>query len=192
MGPNGAGKSTLLKSLAGALRPHSGQICWDGATVAGSLTARRRTGFAGHDVGLYRELTVIENLRFASRMHGMADVDARVRQLLEEASLEWASKMIVGKLSQGICRRVSILRAVVHEPQLILLDEPFASLDHIGRAWLERLFGRWRRSRRIVCFASHDDAQSRRLADRIVWLERGRIKSQESLFTERLAQRRSA
>jgi heme exporter protein A len=192
MGPNGAGKSTLLKCLAGALRPQSGGIFWNGTSIAGSSAARRRTGYVGHDVGLYRELTAAENLRFASRMHGIEAVDAKVRQLLDEAGLEWASEIVVGKLSHGISRRVAILRAMVHEPQLILLDEPFASLDHVGKEWLERRFGWWRQSQRIVCFAGHDDSQSRQLADRIVWLEQGRIELQESLGTDRLVPRWSA
>jgi heme ABC exporter ATP-binding subunit CcmA len=180
MGSNGAGKSTLLKCLAGAVRPTLGTIRWCGQRTLLSSPVHRQIGFAGHDFGLYRELTACENLVFAGRMYGIKHVAETARMLLADAGLEWATYRQVCKLSQGMCRRLAIARALVHGPTLILLDEPFVSLDAEGTAWLERLMQRWRRQGRTVCFTSHDVCRSKRLADRILLLDRGRIVTQQS------------
>jgi heme exporter protein A len=175
MGPNGAGKSTLLRCLAGAVRPDRGTIRWFGSSAARSLTVRRQIGFIGHESGLYSELTTLENLVFAGRMYGVACPDKRAKELLAAAGLEPLTDRLVGQLSQGLRQRLAIARAVVHEPQLVLLDEPFASLDAQGRDWLEQLFHHWRRDGSTVCFVSHDPRDSRGLADRLVSLDAGRI-----------------
>jgi ABC-type multidrug transport system ATPase subunit len=148
--------------------------------VTQSTEARRNIGFAGHETGLYRELTASENLAFAGRMQGLAAPGQRAEQLLRESGLAWAAQCAVRQLSQGICRRLAIARALIHEPSIILLDEPFASLDAESRRWLERLFQQWRSERRVVCFASHDLHQSRMLADGIVWLQSGRLSTHET------------
>ena len=175
MGPNGAGKSTLLNCLAGAVRPAAGRIRWFGEASARCNFVRRQIGFLGQEMGLYTELTPVENLLFAGRMYGVANVHNRVANLLADGSLRPQAHRPVGQLSQGMRQRVAILRALVHEPRLLVLDEPSANLDTQGREWLERLLGRWRSAGRTICFASHDAAQSRTLADRIVHLNAGRI-----------------
>jgi heme ABC exporter ATP-binding subunit CcmA len=174
-GSNGAGKSTLLKCLAGSLRPDSGEVRWFGNSARRSLADQRRLGFAGHESGLYAELTALENLVFAARMYGVARPKLRATELLSVAGLESLANRLAGQLSQGLRQRLAIARAVVHEPQLILLDEPFASLDSQGRDWLEQLFHDWRRDVRTVCFTSHDFREGRVLANRIVSLEAGRL-----------------
>jgi heme exporter protein A len=180
MGPNGAGKSTLLKCLAGIVRPDCGDARWFGNSIAKSAEARREIGYVGHETGLYRELTALENMIFAGRMHGVDAPGQRSRQLLLESGLEWTAHRFVGRLSQGIGRRLAIARTLIHEPRFILLDEPFASLDADGRQWLERLFQQWRSENRVVCFTSHDIHQSRVLADRIVRLHCGRVAGHET------------
>jgi heme ABC exporter ATP-binding subunit CcmA len=197
MGPNGAGKSTLLKCLAGAIRPNGGQIRWFGGLATRSPVVRRRIGFIGHEFGLYRELTAAENLIFAGRMYGVERPAERADELLVNAGLEWAANRAVGKLSQGTCRRIAIARALMHDPQLILLDEPFASLDEGGTVWLEQLFDQWRHEARTVCFASHDARQNRELAHRTIRLQRGLVAECElgiapSLISRPLMSRRSA
>jgi heme exporter protein A len=175
MGPNGAGKSTLLKCLAGVMRPQRGGIRWFGHYESCSAAVRRRSGFAAHESGLYSELTALENLLFAGRMYRVPEPGKRAMELLTDAGLEATASRMVGKLSQGMRQRLAIIRAIVHEPELILLDEPFASLDAEGRAWLERLFQQWRAAGRTVCFASHDPRESHGLAERVVSLDRGCI-----------------
>jgi ABC-type multidrug transport system ATPase subunit len=136
---------------------------------------RRQIGYVGQECGLYAELTSLENLLFAGRMNGVADIHDRAAALLAEGGIESQAHRPAGQLSQGMRQRLAIARALVHEPRLIVLDEPSSNLDAAGRQWLERLFQSWRRAGRTVCFASHDAAQSRSLADRIVHLDAGRM-----------------
>ncbi len=175
MGPNGAGKSTLLRCFAGVVRPVHGEIHWFGNFKSRSLATRRRIGFAAHDPGLYSELTALENLVFTCRMYGVPEPGKHATELLTDAGLEAAANQMVGQLSQGMRQRLAITRAIVHRPDLILLDEPFASLDAQGRDWLERLFQQWRAAGRTLCFASHDIRENHGLADRIVSLDGGCI-----------------
>ncbi len=175
IGPNGAGKSTLLKCLVGAMRPVAGRVCWFGQANARSYQVRRQIGYLGQECGLYAELTALENLLFAGRMNGVAHVLDRATALLAEGGIESQAHRPAGQLSQGMRRRLAIARASLHEPRLIVLDEPFSNLDAASRLWLDRLFQRWRRTGRTVCFASHDAAQCRNLADRVIHLDAGRI-----------------
>jgi ABC-type multidrug transport system ATPase subunit len=190
MGPNGAGKSTLLKCLAGAMRFNRGDVRWFGSSEIRSPILRQRVGFLGHECSLYSELTVLENLIFAGRMHSIDRPGDRAIRSLEAAGLGWTAQRRVGALSQGLRRRVAIIRALVHEPRLILLDEPFASLDIKGRQWLEGLFREWRNGGQTVCFACHDVPQSRLLGHRIVWLDCGRVAGLET--SDSASARRSA
>jgi heme ABC exporter ATP-binding subunit CcmA len=180
MGPNGAGKSTLLKCVAGTVRPTSGTLRLFGEPAHSASKLRRQLGYVAHEIGLYRELTAFENLLFAARMHGLDAPRERVSASIATCDLKWAADRAVGKLSQGICQRLAIARVLVHTPKLLLLDEPFAGLDVKGRQWLVRLFETWRAEKRTVCFVSHDSALSSALADRIVWLNCGRIEGEEA------------
>jgi ABC-type multidrug transport system ATPase subunit len=191
MGANGAGKSTLLSCLAGSLRPTRGVIHGPGGKDAFAARARR-IGFVGHEAGLYDELTALENLVFAARMSGLGSPVPIAQSLLGEAGVESVAQQQVGRLSQGLRRRIAIARALVPDPALILLDEPFACVDRVGRAWLVRLFHRWRAGKRTVCFASHDVEESRRLADRIIWLDAGRLAAEERIDRIPTTSRRSA
>ena len=181
MGPNGAGKSTLLKCLAGALRPTAGLVKWFGNSNARSPMVRRQIGFVGHEIGLYDELTPLENLTFSGQMYSVTRSAEGARQLLNAAGLASMVHRPVGRLSQGVRQRVAIARALVHQPQFIMLDEPFASLDAEGRQWLERIFHECRSEGRMICFAGHDEVQSRKLADRIIWLEQGSVAATEQV-----------
>jgi ABC-type multidrug transport system ATPase subunit len=175
MGPNGAGQSTFLKCLVGAVRPTAGSVRWFSKATICCNQVRRQIGFVGQECGLYAELTVRENLLFAARMNGVANVHNRVTSVLAEARIESHAHRLAGQLSQGLRQRLAIARAIVPEPRLIVLDEPSTNLDAAGRQWLERLFQGWRRAGRTVCFASHDAAQSRNLANRLIRLDAGRI-----------------
>jgi heme ABC exporter ATP-binding subunit CcmA len=175
MGPNGAGKSTLLKCLVGAVRPAAGCVRWFGESITRRYQVRRQIGFVGPECGLYAELTALENLLFAGRMYGVTGIHDRAKALLAEAGLELHSDRLAGQLSQGMRQRLAIARALVHEPRLIVLDEPSSALDVASRRWLERLIERLRREGQTVCFATHDAALSRNLADRILRLDAGRL-----------------
>ncbi len=127
-GPNGAGKTTLLRVLATLLRPHAGNVRVLGSSLPEEAWAvRGRVGMLGHEPLLYRELTARENLRFHARLHGVGE--ARVEELLEAVAMAGRASEPVRTLSRGMVQRVAVARAVLHDPELLLLDEPYANLD---------------------------------------------------------------
>jgi heme exporter protein A len=127
-GPNGAGKSTLLRVLATLLRPHAGTARVLGRELPGEAWAvRGRIGFVGHEPLLYRELTARENLRHAARLYGVDG--GRPAQLLERVGMSGRADEPVRTLSRGMAQRIAVCRAALHEPELLLLDEPLANLD---------------------------------------------------------------
>ena len=192
MGPNGAGKSTLLKCFVGVIRPAGGCVRWFGEIAARRNSVCQRIGYVGQEGGLYAELTALENLVFAGRMYGVVDGHDRAFALLQDAGLERHAHRPAGQFSQGMRQRLAIARAQIHEPRLLVLDEPSSALDAAGRDWLERLFDGWRHAGRTICFASHDAAQSYKLADRVIHLDAGRIVACEQGDSPRTTLRRSA
>ena len=152
-GPNGAGKTTLLRILATLLRPHAGAVRVLGREVPREGWAvRGRLGLLAHEPLLYRDLTARENLRYHARLHGVAL--ARVEALLDAVGLRLRADEPVRTLSRGMTQRVAVCRAVLHEPELLLLDEPYANLDPGATALVEPLIGRSSGATRVVI--SHD------------------------------------
>jgi len=177
LGPNGAGKSTLLRILAGLSRPSSGelQIVGRDRDALRRGAARALVGYVGHATLLYPELSALENLVFAARLHGVAHPAARATELLVREGLGDVADRHVRDFSRGMSQRLSIARALVHDPQLVLLDEPFTGLDRSAADRLaERLEG-LRRDGRSVVLVTHELPQASRLAERALVLERGRV-----------------
>ncbi|MGA8744909.1 MAG: heme ABC exporter ATP-binding protein CcmA [Solirubrobacterales bacterium] len=144
LGPNGAGKTTLLRILATLLRPTSGEVRILGYTLPGEAwKLRGRVGFLGHEPLLYRDLTGRENLRFHARLHGIprAPSEARIAELLEATGMEHRAEERVATLSAGMRQRLAICRCVLHQPELLLLDEPDSNLDAEGRRSVRALIG---------------------------------------------------
>jgi ABC-type multidrug transport system ATPase subunit len=142
IGPNGAGKSTLLRILATLLRPSAGEVEVLGAGLpAKAWRARGRIGYLGHEPLLYRELSVRENLEFNARLHGLSDPHARIDELLERAGLARRATEVVRNLSAGMLQRAAICRALVHGPELLLLDEPRSHLDLGAVGVVDELLG---------------------------------------------------
>ena len=167
-GPNGAGKSTLLRVLATLLRPHAGTARVLGRELPGDGWAvRGRIGFVGHEPLLYRELTGRENLRHTARLFGVDG--GRVEQLLERVGMERRADEPVRTLSRGMAQRLAICRATLHEPELLLLDEPLASLDP---AAIELVSPLVHGQTRVV--TSHDPAGGLHDADLALGLRAGR------------------
>ena len=191
MGPNGAGKSTLLKCLGGFMRLNRGEIRWSGDSNARSPEVRRQIGYVGHECMSYGELTALENVTFAGRMHGVDRPRDHAMKLLNDSGLGCAATAGL-EIYRRECAAPGDSPRVVHNPVLILLDEPFSSIDTEGQRWLDGLFRQWRDKRRTVCFACHDVCQSRRLADRVLWLECGRVAAIEPSESLSVAARRSA
>jgi len=171
LGPNGAGKSTLLRVLAGLLRPHAGT-----ARVLGhplpqeGWAVRGRIGLLAHEPMLYRDLTPRENLRFHGRLHGVGR--ERVEEVLEAVGMTARADDPVATLSRGMVQRVAAARAVLHDPELLLLDEPLANLDPAASELLEPLVGRASGRTRVV--TSHDPAGGLAGADLALGLRGGR------------------
>lgn len=169
-GVNGAGKTTLLHCLVGALKPTQGRILWFGEPAVRTPNARRRVGFLGHESGLYLALTASENLLFAGRMHGVEYAAERADRLLTVTGLQQYRRRQVGQLSRGQRQRLAIARAVVHDPAILLLDEPFTSLDAAGRRWLRGFLQQRRENGCAILIASHDIDDE--LIDRTAVLEK--------------------
>jgi heme exporter protein A len=173
LGPNGAGKTTLLRVLATLLRPSAGTVSVLGAELPRhAWRARGRIGYVGHEPLLYRDLSVAENLRFHARLHGLGPAGiSRAAELLERAGLASRVDERAANLSAGMAQRVAICRALLHEPELLLLDEPFAHLDPAGAALVEPLIApRDDRARVVV---THDVGAGLLGADRVLALSPG-------------------
>jgi heme exporter protein A len=175
-GPNGAGKSTLLRVLAGLLAPTRGAVAWRGRVVAASDEAfRRAVGYAGHLSGLYGRLTVRENLELFATLHGASRT--RVDAVVEGAGLTADAGKVVETLSAGLARRAAVARALLHEPELLLLDEPYAGLDDEGAAKVTEAVMAWRAPGRLAVIATHGAKKLKGWADAGVVLQRGRVAS---------------
>ena len=173
-GPNGAGKTTLLRMLATLLRPHAGDVRVLGRPLPDDGWAvRGRIGFLGHEPLLYRELSGRENLRFHARLHGVAAAAARVDAVLDAVGMTVRGDDPVAELSKGMVQRLAIGRAVLHEPELLLLDEPLANLDPAAAVQVAPLIGVDSRATRVV--TSHDPAGGLRGADVALGLKGGRV-----------------
>jgi heme exporter protein A len=185
-GPNGAGKTTLLRVLATLLRPHEGRVRVLGSELPEeSWAVRGRVGVLAHEPLLYRELTARENLRFHARLHGVSE--ERVERLLAAVALEARADEPLRTLSRGMVQRAAIARCVLHEPELLLLDEPYANLDPAAVELVAPLIGRGAkaagrgaetaggepaRPTRVVC--SHDPGGGLAEADVVLGLRAGR------------------
>jgi heme exporter protein A len=171
-GPNGAGKSTLLRVLATLLRPQGGTTTVLGHPLPDQAwQVRAKIGLLGHESLLYRDLSARENLRYHARLH---DVDQqRVDELLEQVGMLPRSSEPVRELSRGMVQRVAACRAVLHDPAILLLDEPHANLDPAATTALEPLIGRTSGRTRVL--TSHDPAGSLAGADLVLGLRAGRV-----------------
>jgi heme exporter protein A len=171
LGPNGAGKTTLLRVLATLLRPHAGSARVLGNSLPDAAWAvRGQVGLLGHEPLLYRELSARENLDYHARLHGVAP--ARVEELLDAVGIAGRAREPVRTLSRGMTQRVAVARAVLHDPELLLLDEPRANLDPAGAELLEPLIGAPCARTRVLC--SHDPAADLAGADLVLGLRAGR------------------
>lgn len=171
-GPNGAGKTTLLRILAGLLRPDGGEVCVAGCRLPAERNALRpHVGFASHQPLMFGELTVEENLRFYAELFALPEPRQAVEQALELAGLTSRRRDPVRTLSRGLQQRAALARTVLHDPAVLLLDEPDTGLDDAGLDILCRLF----RRPRTVLLTTHHLERGLALADRALLLLDGRI-----------------
>lgn len=175
-GPNGAGKSTLLGIAAGLIHASAGEVEFDGEPL-GSLgpRARARIGAALHEPALYLDLTAEENLRFHAQLYGLFPAGRRIAAALAWAGLEWFADERVRTFSRGMRQRLALASAFLHEPDVLLLDEPFSSLDATSRDGLMALLVDVKRAGAAVVIVSHQWEPLASVADRVARLERGRL-----------------
>jgi heme exporter protein A len=175
-GPNGSGKSTLLGVLATLLRSSSGEVTYGGKTAAEwGDHLRARIGMLGHDLFLYGDLTARENLEFFGRLYRLPDVETRVDRALESARLADRAHDRVASFSRGLRQRLAVERALLPDPRLVLLDEPFTGLDDESAALLVARIRALRSAGAIVVMATHDFESAEGLVDAPVCLKEGRL-----------------
>ena len=173
-GANGAGKTTLLKCLAGLARPLSGEVRWFGEPARGNPAARSRIGMVSHETALYPHLSLRENLRFAARMGGVAEPCQRADRWLSRTGLVPHADRLPGCVSRGMRQRIAVARALIHDPAIVLFDEPFSGLDQEGSTWLVDLLVELRHQGRAICLVSHDPTRTGELADTVYELRGGK------------------
>ncbi len=175
-GPNGAGKTTLLRLLSGGLRPTEGRVLLHGEPVDSSTEEwRRRIGVLSHQGFLYGHLTLVENLRFYGALFGLEDLDERIPRRLEEVGLAHRSASLVRTLSRGMRQRLALARTLLHDPEIVLLDEPYTGLDAHAAAVLRGVLASLKDGRRTIILVTHNLSQGLELADRVAIQVRGRF-----------------
>jgi len=176
LGANGTGKSTLLKILSTLIPPSSGELRLFGQTAtATSVDLRRRIALIGHQSMLYRDLSARENLELFAKLYGVANPTARAQQMLNVIGLSARSSDPVRNFSRGMIQRVAIARALVHNPDLLLADEPFAGLDAPSIDALEHLLAQLHEAGKTIVLVNHDIEQSLRIAEHAIVLRGGRV-----------------
>ena len=175
-GPNGAGKTTLLRILAGLARPDAGGVHIAGLRMRRSGgRARNLVGFVGHQTLLYSDLTCRENLTFYAKLYGVDRPASRIDSVLEQLNLADRADRRVRTLSHGMQKRLSVARAILHEPAVLLLDEPESGLDADSVASLGHLLEDWSASGKSALLTTHSSEIGQSWADRVLTLERGRL-----------------
>jgi heme exporter protein A len=186
LGHNGAGKTTLLRILSTLLRPHAGQVTVLGESLPKrGFAVRARLGLLGHEPLLYRDLTGRENLRYHAQLFRVDP--GRIETLVEQVQMQRRADEPVRLLSRGMVQRLAVCRAVLHDPALLLLDEPRANLDPAASELVEPLIGRAAGRTRVI--TSHDPQAAVAEADYVLGLKQGRaefLKSAEQLTAQQL------
>jgi len=176
LGPNGAGKTTLLRILSSLSRPSMGQVQIAGYQLPSQAAAvRRRLGVVSHLPLLYGDLSAEENLRFYGRMYGVANLPQRVGEVLELVGLASRRRDLVRTFSRGMQQRLAIGRAVLHDPEVMLFDEPHTGLDQDACNMLDKVLSEIAARGRTVVMTSHDLMRAADLASRFDVLSRGAI-----------------
>jgi heme exporter protein A len=176
VGPNGAGKTTLLRILATLSQPTAGSVQVDGLDLAQEANAfRRRVGFLSHQPLLYEDLTGEENLRFYGHMYQVADLESRVTAMLERVGLLYSRHDPVRTYSRGMKQRLSIGRALLHDPPVLLLDEPYTGLDRQAAIMLDHVLEEVGLDSRTVLLTTHNVERGLGLVQRAALLARGQI-----------------
>jgi heme exporter protein A len=174
LGRNGAGKTTLLRIIAGLSKPSQGSVKIQGADARQEAT-RRRIGILGHGISLYDELSATENLMVFARLYGLDHPRKRAHQWLERTGLERVRDGLVREFSRGMRQRLAVARAFLHDPELLLFDEPFTALDDRAIVVLQSLLAEAHTAGRTIVMSTHQLKEALELATHVALLQRGQI-----------------
>jgi len=174
IGRNGAGKTTLLRIIAGFSRPGRGQVRINGGEPRDTAT-RRQVGFLGHGISVYDELSALENLTLYGRLYGVADPPRAAREWLERTGLARVANGLVREFSRGMRQRLAVARAFLHEPRVLLLDEPFTALDDKAIGVLSGLLREALAAGKTVVMSTHQLREALELATQVALLVRGQL-----------------
>jgi heme exporter protein A len=174
LGRNGAGKTTLLKILAGLSRPAKGEVKLFGQDAT-ERSSRASIGVLGHGIGIYEELSAIENLRLFAGLYGLPEPESRAMEWLERTGLERVKDGLVREFSRGMRQRLAVARAFLHNPRLLLLDEPFTALDDRAIAVLQTVLRDALAEGRTVLMSTHQLREALELATHVALINRGKL-----------------
>jgi heme ABC exporter ATP-binding subunit CcmA len=174
LGRNGAGKTTLLRILAGLSKPSKGTVRVHGSEVREERT-RRRIGVLGHGISLYDELTATENLVLFAKLYGLADARKRAHEWLERTGLERVRDGLVREFSRGMRQRLAVARTFIHDPEVLLFDEPFTSLDDRAIAVLQSLIRDAQERGSTVVMSTHQLKEAIELATHVALIRKGQL-----------------
>jgi len=181
VGPNGAGKSTLLGILSTLVTPTAGELRWDAEVLARGSMARAAIGYVGHEPGMYGDLSATQNLILFAELYGLDRPGARATAMLARVGLgDVPPDAAVRTFSRGMQQRLALARALLHEPSLLLFDEPGSALDPAGAAWLSAELATERAAGRIVVLVTHDLDAAGAITDHLIVLRRGRVTFDET------------
>jgi heme exporter protein A len=175
VGDNGAGKTTLLRILAGLVRPNLGSVNICGADPAKDHPLRQIIGYVGHQPMFYQDLSALENLGHYARLYQVGDVQRTVAQAIQAAGLTPYQGQPVRTLSRGMQQRLSLARALLHQPSILLFDEPYTGLDQTSAAFLDDTLRGLRTSGRTILLAAHRPQRLLSIASHVAWLKDGVI-----------------
>lgn len=176
LGPNGAGKSTLLKVLATLIKPTSGMVKINGLDLKKDhIEVKKLFGYLPHSSLLYDHYTPLENLIFFGKLYNVGNVEARARELVKEVGLSFFINEPVKNFSRGMIQRIAIARAIIHEPKILLLDEPHTGLDQGAISILNNVVLSMKKKGATTLMVTHDFKQAAKICDRIIIIKNGKI-----------------
>lgn len=183
LGPNGSGKSTTVRMLAGLMPPSRGRILYDGRDISEDLNAYKAlVGFVPEEAEVYKYLTAVEYLQLAGRLRGIPEgrLDAKIRRFLELFGLDADRHASLGEFSKGMRQKVLLSAALLHDPQIIILDEPASGLDVATSLTLRALVASLARAGRIIFYSSHELETVEKISTRVIILSNGRVVADDS------------
>ncbi len=175
-GPNGAGKTTLIKILSTLLSPTDGELHVGGKDIKQDVESiRSMVGLISHDPYIYENLSAFENITFFATLYGLSDPGERAKEVIREIGLEARMHELVRNFSRGMKQRLAVARAIVHKPNILLLDEPYAGLDRHGSAIFTDMLSRFKNERKTIVMTTHNVNDGLELSDRVLIISAGSV-----------------